>query len=186
MAMVNDYLCDPNEVAALANAYLGGELTGDSDQVLSACSKVAARFRGAIRHHLTLQEDVELWLDGTGTCFLRLPVLRPRGVSVFVNDEPVQVVGVSRAGLLQFAEPLPRLFGCVRVVIQSCGVEEVPAEVASAVATAAVMEISHQPGIQSMQVGSVNVVYGATGTTGTREEWETVVEKWRIQVGDRA
>lgn len=186
MAMVNDYLCDPNEVAASANTYLGGELTGDSDQVLSACSKVAARFRGAIRHHLTLQEDVELWLDGTGTCFLRLPVLRPRGVSVFVNDEPVQVVGVSRAGLLQFAEPLPRVFGCVRVVIQSCGVEEVPAEVASAVTTAAVIGMTQQPGISQITVGSVSQTFGSTSANGVNEEWSNAVEKWRIQVGDRA
>lgn len=186
MVMVNDLLCDPEEVAGIANTYLGGGFTAKSEQVLSSCSKVAARFRGAIRHHLTLQEDVELWLDGTGTCFLRLPVLQPRGVSVFVNDEPVTVVGVSRSGLLQFAEPLPRVFGCVRVVIQSCGVAEVPAEVAAAVSTAAVIGMTQQPGISQITVGNVSQTFGSTSANGVNEEWSNAVEKWRIQVGDRA
>lgn len=186
MVMVNDLLCDPEEVASIANTHLGSSFTAKSEQVLSSCSKVAARFRGAIRHHLTTQENQEFWLDGTGTCFLRLPVLQPRGVRVMVYGEPVQVVGVSRSGLLQFAEPLPRVFGSVQVLVQSCGVEEVPPEVAAAVTTAAAIGMTQQPGISQITVGSVSQTFGSTSANGVNEEWSNAVEKWRIQAGDRA
>lgn len=186
MVMVNELLCDPEEVAAIANTHFGGGFTAESEQVLSSCAKAAARFRGAIRHYLTVEQDVEFWLDGTGTCFLRLPVLHPVGVSVEVLGEPVTVVGVSRSGLIQFAEPLPRVLGSVQVLVQSCGVAEVPPEVASAVTTAAVIGMTQQPGISQITVGSVSQTFGSTSANGVNEEWSTAVEKWRIQAGDRA
>ena len=70
-----ELLCNPSEVAALANAYYGANLNSDSIQVTGACRKAAARFRSAIRHHLTLEEDKVIVLDGNGLHHIRLPAV---------------------------------------------------------------------------------------------------------------
>lgn len=182
----NVYLCEPATVAETANRYYGGDLTPDSGQVQEACARATAKFRSAIRHHLTEQTGLRLVLDGTGTRYLRLPVLEPVIRSVTVRGALTEPVGVSPYGLLEFSSPLPPTLGAVVVELERCGLEHVPEEVSAAVMVEAVMALGRTPGVQSETVGAVSVSYGATGVVGVREQWQEAVENYRIRVGDRA
>lgn len=181
-----ELLCNPSEVAALANAYYGANLNSDSIQVTGACRKAAARFRSAIRHHLTLEEDKVITLDGNGLHHIRLPVLNPVVRSVIVDGEEYKNLPVSPNGMIQFPGRLPLKFGAVIVDLAKCGLEEVPPEVAEAVSAAAIVGVGQQPGVSQTSVGGIQVTYGSTSANGITEEWSNAVQNYQIRAGDRA
>lgn len=186
MTVSKELLCDPQEVANRANAYYGSNLNAGSIQVTASCAKAAARFRAAIRHHLTLEEDKTFVLDGTGTNHIRLPILEPVVRSISIQGRPVTGFNVSPNGMIQFSERIPRVFGAVTVELERCGLDTVPAEVAEAVMSAATIGVGQQPGVSQTSVGGIQVTYGSTSANGVTEEWSNAVQAYQIRVGDRA
>lgn len=181
-----EYLCDPETVAGLATSYYNQPFTAADVRVTEACRIASARFREAVRHPVTNSGPQTFVLDGTGTRFIQLPVLKPVIEQVAVYGEPVQDVKVSARGILEFAAPTPRGLGVVTVTVLSSGLDEVPEGIRGPVLWAALLRVGQYPGVQSVQVGSMNAVYGATGTTLVTEEWSQAVANYQIGRGDRA
>lgn len=180
------YLCDPDTVAALAGSYYARHFNGSDAIVTAQCRRAADRFRGEIGHHLTRQGPRTLTLDGTGTRSIQLKVLEPVLERVEVHGRTAEVAGVSRHGMIQMRDRTPRDLGCITVHLALAGLPEVPGNVRAAVETMAIMYIGQIPGIQTMTGDGFAMNPGATGTTGTREEWSNAVRAYQLGAGDRA
>ena len=181
----HDYLCEPATVAGLASTYYNENFASEDLRVLEACRNASARFRAAVRHHVTDTGHEEFTLDGTGTRYVQLPVLNPVIERVSIYGKPAEA-RVSRRGILEFTNATPRSLGAVYVSILSSGVGEVPDDIAGPVAWAALMRVGHYPGVTSLGVGSMSATFGSTAASGVSEEWSQAVANYQIQVGDRA
>lgn len=185
MADTRAYLCDPVVVADLATTYYNQDFKTEDVRVTEACRNASARFREAVRHPVTDTGPQEFTLDGTGTRYVQLPVLNPVLERVSINGVEVKP-RVSRHGILEFTDPTPRGLGVVYVQIKNSGLETVPEGISGPVTWAALLRVGQYPGVQSIAVGSMNAVYGATGTTVVTEEWSQAVANYQIGRGDRA
>ncbi|WP_178945906.1 hypothetical protein [Kocuria sp. TGY1127_2] len=181
----HDYLCDPEIVADLATTYYNQTFSAEDVRVIEACRNASSRFRAAVRHPVTNPGPQQFILDGTGTRYVQLPVLNPVIERVSIHGEPTKT-RVSRRGILEFNTVTPRNLEAIDVSILSSGLETVPEEITGPVTWAALLRVGQYPGVQSIQVGAMSAVYGATGTTIVTEEWSQAVSNYQIQRGDRA
>lgn len=184
--MTADPLADPAELAT----WLGVPAT--DAKLLAALEAASRRFRGAVRHPITMVVGDAFTLDGTGRRSLLLPAAPVSAVTSLTLDGTTLVEGEdfewSADGYLR---RLPR--GCVwpdrlRCVegVYSHGYETVPEDIAEVVIDQARTMYRVQPGVQSVQVGGQQVTFGAQSAVGVTAQWSAVVEKYRLNRGDRS
>ncbi|GAA1961881.1 hypothetical protein [Amycolatopsis minnesotensis] len=155
----------------------------DDPAVLDALTSASARFRGEVRHPVSLVADEEVRLDGHGGTVLTLPAAPVVAVRVVeVRGKPVTDVTWSRQGQLRRAKCWPDELDAVRVVY-SHGYDPVPEDVAEAVLTEARFLLTVQPGIASMTVGGESLSFSAPAA-GMPRAWTRAVDRYRINRGD--
>lgn len=182
--MVADYLADPADLAA----WLGvPETDVKLQQALTAASR---RFRGAVRHPITLVSgDIET-LDGNGAESLLLPAAPVTAVSAVEVDGEALVYQTdfdwSADGFLRRlgGEVWPDRLRCVEVTY-SHGFAEVPEDIQEVVIDQARAMYAVIPGVQTRQVGGQSVTFGVQAAIGVTSQWTTAVERYRLNSGDR-
>lgn len=161
-------------------------------KVLDALNRASARFRGAVRWHVD-QAETEKRLDGHGRVSLRLPAQNVTACAVTLTENAVTrtlVDGVdfewSADGILdRIGTTWPARRRCVQV-IYTAGYSPVPDEVQEAVIDQAAAIYRIRRGLSSKQVGGITETFGSQEAVGVTEQWTTVVERYRVAVGDRA
>ncbi|MFF1709315.1 mobile element protein [Streptomyces sp. NPDC058268] len=179
-----DYLADPADLAI----WLG---VPDTDpKLLQALGAASSRFRGQVRHHVSLVTDDEFTLDGTGTRSILLPAqpvtavasLRLEGAELVdgTDFEWSQDGYVRRLGCGLW----PNKLRCIQGVY-SHGYAVIPEDIAEAVIDQARSQYIVRPGVATMQVGGQQVGFGAQASIGVTAQWSAAVEKYRLNRGDR-
>lgn len=181
MAGPEPYLADPADLAALLKK------SADDVQLLAALRAATRRFRGQVRHPVSLVTDDTTFLDGTGKAVLQLPAAPVLAVhAVEVDGVPVAGVKVRRqAGLLLHPD------GCwpewAEVTVNwDHGLDPVPGDVAEVVVDQARVIYRTDPAIQQVTTGSESVSFAATAAVGITEQWRAAVEAYRLNRGDDA
>jgi hypothetical protein len=155
----------------------------DDEGVTDAVNAVSARFRGEVRHPVSLVADEEIWLDGHGGTFLALPAAPVVAVTlVEVLGTPVTDFTWSRQGMLRRATCWPDELDAVRVVYTH-GYEPIPDDISEAVITEARYQLAVQPGLSSMTVGGESVAF-ASATGPMPLAWTRAVERYQLNRGD--
>ena len=175
----DDYLADPAELAI----WLGK--AEDDPKLLAALLAASRRFRGAVRHRVTLVENDEVILDGNGREALLLPVWPTTAVTSVHLDGVLLVEGTayswSDSGeLRRLGGAWPNRLRCLRVVY-SHGWATVPVEVAEAVIDQARSMYTVVPGVQSKAVGGQSVTFGAQAAIGVTDQWMRAVDRHKVR-----
>lgn len=179
-----DYLAEPADLAI----WLGVPAT--DPKLLQALAAASSRFRGQVRHHVSLVTDDLLTLDGNGSRSVLLPAEPVAAVtSLLLNGDPL-VDGtdfewsedgyVRRLGCGLW----PNKLRCIRITY-SHGYAEIPEDIAEAVIDQARAQHAVRPGVQSVQVGGQSVAFGAQASIGVTAQWSAAVAKYRLNRGDR-
>lgn len=181
--VATDYLADPAELAV----WLGVSET--DPKLLSALAAASRRFRGAVRHPVTLIADDTVVLDGTGSCSVLLPAAPVVSVTSVELEGTALTVGVdyewSADGFLRRLGGLwPCRLRCLEVVYAH-GLEPIPEDIQEVVLDQARAMYAIQPGVQQKTVGSQSVTFGAQAATGVTAQWSAAVEKYQLNRGDR-
>lgn len=182
--VATDYLADPAELAV----WLGVPET--DGKLLAALAAASRRFRGAVRHPVTLVVDDVVILDGTGSGSVLLPAAPVVAVASVELEGTALTAGTDFAWsadgfLRRLGCPWPCTLRCLEV-IYSHGNELVPEDVQEVVLDQARAMYAIQPGVQQKTVGSQSVTFGAQAATGVTAQWAAVVEKYQLNRGDRA
>ncbi|MFE5159645.1 mobile element protein [Streptomyces sp. NPDC056697] len=181
MAGPEPYLADPAELATFL------KLPADDLRLLAALRAATRRFRGAVRHPVSLVTDDTVFLDGTGKAQLRLPaapVLQVR--AVLVDGVALQGVRVRReAGLLLYPSGCWPEWSEVAVTYDH-GHDPVPEDVAEVVIDQARTIYRTDPAIQQVTTGTESVSFAATAAVGVTAQWAAAVEAHQLNRGDSA
>lgn len=177
-----DYLADPEDLAA----WLGVPTT--DSRLLQALAAASSRFRGAVRHYVSLVEGDVTVLDGNGKQSLFLPAAPVVSVSaVEVDGEALTYLTDyewSADGFLRrIGACWPNRLRCVEVA-WTHGFDPVPEDIAEVVLDQARAQYAVRPGVTSMTVGGQSVSFGAQAAIGVTSQWTTAVEKYRLNWGD--
>ncbi|WP_326806649.1 mobile element protein [Streptomyces sp. NBC_01775] len=179
-----DYLANPADLAA----WLG--VPENDPKLIQALAAATSRFRGAVRHPVTLVAGDTVTLDGTGCVSLILPAAPVLSVaSLELDGEPL----VEGEGFDWSADGFLRRLGCqvwpgrlrCVVVTYSHGHAQVPDDVAEAVIDQARAMYAVRPGVESVQVGGQALKFGAQASIGVTAQWSAAVERHRLNRGDR-
>lgn len=178
-----DYLADPGDLAI----WLG--VPADDPKLLQALSAASSRFRGAVRHPVTAVIGDALTLDGNGRESILLPAAPVTAItSLELDGEPL----VDGTGFAWSADGFLRRLGCcwpdrLRCidVVYSHGYAVAPEDVAEVVVDQARSQYAVLPGIQTRTVGGQSVTFGTQASIGVTAQWTTVVERYRLNSGDR-
>ena len=156
-------------------------------RLLAALRAATRRFRGQVRHPVSLVTDDTVYLDGSGKAVLRLPACPVREVhSVLVDGETLTGVKVRRqAGLLLHPGGCWPAWSEVTVTYDH-GQDPVPGEVAEAVIDQARAIYRTDPAIQQVTTGTESVSFAATAAVGITSQWAAAVEAHRLNRGDDA
>lgn len=179
-----DYLADPVDLAT----WLG--VAADSPKLLAALGAASSRFRGAVRHHVTHVVDDVLLLDGGGRESILLPAAPVTAVTAVELDSALLIEGTDYAwsedGFLRRLGGAwwPDRLRCLQVTY-SHGHTEPPEDVAEVVVDLARTLYALRPGVQTLQVGGITTTFGAQAAVGVSQQWSTVVEKYRLNAGER-
>jgi hypothetical protein len=183
--VATDYLADPAELAA----WLG---VPESDpKLLAALTAASRRFRGAVRHPVTLIADDVLTLDGAGRQSILLPAAPVISVTQVTLDGTVLGDGTdfewSQDGYLRRlgGDGWPDRLRCIQVTYTH-GYAQIPEDIQEVVIDQARAMFRVQPGVQSVQVGGQQVTYGAQAAVGVTAQWSAAVEKYQLNSGDDA
>ena len=182
--VVTDPLADPAELAV----WLG---VPETDQkLITALNAASRRFRGAVRHPVSFVAGDSLTLDGTGTESLLLPAAPVVAVdSVSLDGEALTLdtdYSWSSDGFLRrLAGYWPDRLRCIEVVY-SHGWNPVPDDIQEVVIDQAQAIYAVQPGVQQKTVGSQSVTFGVQAAAGVTSQWAAMVDKYRLNAGDRA
>ncbi|MFF2651474.1 mobile element protein [Streptomyces sp. NPDC058045] len=181
MAGPDPYLADPQDLAELL------QLPVDDVQMLAALRAATRRFRGQVRHPVSLVTDDQVFLDGTGGKVLRLPAVPVRAVrSVMVDGVELEGVRVRRqAGLLLHPSGCWPAWSEITVTYDH-GLDPVPEDVAEVVVDQARTIYRTDPAIQQITTGTESVSFAATAAVGITEQWRAAVEAHRLNRGDDA
>lgn len=182
--VATDPLADPAELAV----WLGVPQTDSKLQ--AALNAASRRFRGAVRHPVTLVFGDTVVLDGNGREALLLPAAPVTAVASVELDSEVLEHGVayewSADGFLRrLGGCWPDRLRCVEVTY-SHGYAMVPEDIQEVVLDQARAIYAVTPGVQQKTVGSQSVTFGAQAATGVTAQWSAMVEKYRLNAGDRA
>ncbi|MBK3561091.1 mobile element protein [Streptomyces sp. MBT56] len=176
-----EFLADPAELAT----FLG--LPADDVRLLAALRAATRRFRGAVRHPVSLVTDDTAYLDGTGRAELHLPAA-PVVQLHSVHVDGVELTGVRakrRAGVLLHPSGCWPAWSEVAVAYDH-GHDPVPDEVAEAVIDQARAIYRLDPAIQQITTGTESVSFAATAAVGITSQWQAAVEAHRLNRGDEA
>jgi hypothetical protein len=177
-----DYLAAAEDLAAWL------PVAADDPKLLAALAAASSRFRGAVRHQVTLVEDDQVVLDGTGRESLLLPaapVVEVAEVQLDGDVLPVDGFSWSRDGFLRRAGGCwPDRLGSVHVTY-SHGYATVPEDIAEVVIDQARVLFAVKAGVQTLQVGGITTTFGVQAAAGVSAQWSTVVERYRLNAGDR-
>jgi hypothetical protein len=176
-------LADPEELAAS----LG--VAADDPKLLWALNAASRRFRGAVRHPVSLVEGDAFTLDGNGQKSVLLPAAPVIAVSSVELDGEVLVDGTdfewSADGYLR------RLGGCwpdrLRCIqgLYDHGLDPVPEDIQEVVIDQARAMYRIDPGVQSKTVGGQSVTFGTQAAIGVTAQWVAAVERHQLNRGDR-
>lgn len=157
-------------------------------RLLAALRAASRRFRGAVRHPVSLVTGDTVTLDGTGEQVLRLPAAPVLAVTeVAIDGAAVTDWRVKkRAGLIQRT-------GCAVwpnwaeiTVTYDHGHDPVPQEIQEAVIDQARALYRLEPGVQTLQAGGESTTYGLQAAIGVTAQWVAAVEAYRLNRGDDA
>lgn len=134
-------------------------------------------------------EDDTVTLDGNGQESLLLPAAPVTEVSSLELDGEALVLDTdyswSADGFLRrLGNFWPGRLRCIEVVY-SHGWDPVPEDIQEVVIDQAQAIYAVQPGVQQKTVGSQSVTFGAQASTGVTAQWAAMVEKYRLNAGDR-
>lgn len=177
-----DYLAAPEDLAA----WLG--VPDNDPKLLQALAAASSRFRGAVRHHVSLVADDQVVLDGNGKESLLLPAAPVTAITSLKLDGAALAYGTdyewSADGFLRrVGDRWPDRLRCIEVVY-SHGFEPVPEDIAEVVIDQARAQYTVRPGLTSMTVGGQSVGFGAQASIGVTSQWTTAVEKYQLNRGD--
>ncbi|HET9381321.1 MAG TPA: mobile element protein [Streptomyces sp.] len=181
MAGPDPYLADPADLAALLNVPV------NDVQMLAALRAATRRFRGQVRHPVSLVTDDTVFLDGTGKAVLHLPAAPVLAVAA-VEVDGVTLTGVKvrrQAGLLLHPDGCWPEWSEVTVTYDH-GLDPKPEDVAEAVVDQARVIYRTDPAIQQITTGTESVSFAATAAVGVTEQWRAAVEAHRLNRGDDA
>ncbi|MGW4250334.1 mobile element protein [Streptomyces californicus] len=181
MAAAAEFLAEPAELATFLS------LPADDMRLLAALRAATRRFRGAVRHPVSLVTDATVLLDGTGRAELHLPVAPVVELhSVRVDGEELTGVRAKRrAGVLLHPAGCWPAWSEVTVRLDH-GHDPVPDEVAEAVIDQARAIYRLDPAIQQITTGTESVSFAATAAVGITSQWQAAVEAHRLNRGDDA
>lgn len=183
--VATDPLANPAELSV----WLG---VPETDQKLVAALNAASRrFRGAVRHPVSLVAADTIVLDGNGCESLLLPAAPVTAVTSVELDGTALVLDTDYAwssdGYLRRlgGSCWPARLRCIEVTY-SHGHALIPDDIQEVVIDQARAIYAVQPGVQQKTVGSQSVTFGAQAATGVTAQWSTVVERYRLNAGDRS
>jgi hypothetical protein len=173
------YLADPEDLAVLL------QVPTNDPQLHAALRAATRRFRGQVRHPVSLVTDDTVFLDGNGRAVLRLPAVPVLAVhSVLVDGIVLAGVRVrGRAGLLLHPDGCWPEWSEITVVYDH-GLDPVPEDVAEAVIDQARVIYRTDPAIQQVTTGTESVSFAATAAVGITEQWRAAVDAYRLNQGD--
>jgi hypothetical protein len=182
--VATDPLANPAELAV----WLGVPET--DTKLLAALNAASRRFRGAVRHPVSLVAADTVTLDGTGAYTVLLPAAPVVAVASVVLDGTTLVDSTdyewSQDGYLRrLSAPWPTALRCLTVTYTH-GYAQVPEDIQEVVLDQARAIYTVQPGVQARTVGGQSVTFGAQAATGVTAQWAAAVEKYQLNRGDRA
>jgi hypothetical protein len=182
--VATDLLADPEELAAWL------PVGADDPKLLAALNAASRRFRGAVRHPVSLVAGETVVLDGNGTSSLLLPAAPVTAVSEVEVDGEVLVDGTdyswSADGYLRRLSCLvwPDSLRCITITY-SHGYAEIPEDIQEVVIDQARALYAILPGVQQQTVGAQSVTFGVQAATGVTAQWSAAVERYQLNRGDR-
>jgi len=181
----DDFLADPEELAIWL-----GKPAGDA-KLLAALRAASRRFRGAVRHPVTLVGGDVVTLDGFGRESLLLPVWPTIAVETVSLDGVELVEGTdyswSEAGILRRlgCQVWPDRLRCVEVTY-SHGWALIPEDISEVVIDQARTLFTVPAGVQSKAVGGQSVTFGATAAVGVSSQWSAAVARHKVRTSGDA
>lgn len=154
-------------------------------KLLLALARASSRFRGAVRHIVSLADDVVL-LDGNGSQALILPAAPVVGrPDVEIDGQTVTDFSVSRSGMLRRAGGWPDGLGNVQVSYTH-GYDEIPGDIQDAVLEQAELQYKILAGVQQASLGAQSVTFGTQASVGVTQRWTDAVTSHMLNRGDRS
>lgn len=181
--VATDPLADPAELAV----WLGVPET--DPKLIAALNAASRRFRGAVRHPVSLVAGETVVLDGNGLESVLLPCAPVTAVSSVKLDGETLTVNTDYAWsadgyLRRLNGRWPCRLRCIEGVY-SHGYSLIPEDIQEVVIDQARAIYRVQPGVQTLQVGSQNIGFGAQASIGVTAQWSAAVERYRLNRGDR-
>ncbi|MEU3826453.1 mobile element protein [Streptomyces sp. NPDC029080] len=178
-----DLLADPEELAAS----LGVQAT--DPKLLWALTAASRRFRGAVRHPVSLVAGDVVTLDGTGQQALLLPSAPVIAVTSVKLDGVTITLGAdyewSADGILRrIGGCWPDRLRCVEVAYDH-GYAVVPEDIQEVVVDQARALYRIDPGVQTKTVGGQSVTFGVQAAIGVTAQWTAAVQRYELNRGDR-
>ncbi len=152
----------------------------DPETVDGLLVRASAAFRGATGQHISRRVEDEVRLDGNGSRVLLLPQVPVVAVhSVTVDGDALGADDYewSESGMLRRAGRWPARYRSVTVVYDH-GFNEVPEDVAQAVAEHAAVAMTRSVGVTNMQLGATSVGFDKGGVT---EAWSQTVARYKVR-----
>jgi hypothetical protein len=176
-------LADPAELAAS----LG--VAADDPKLLWALNAASRRFRGAVRHPVSLVSGDAFTLDGNGAESVLLPAAPVLAVTSVTLDGTALVEGAdfdwSADGFLRRLNGCwPDRLRCIRGVYDH-GHDPIPEDIQEVVIDQARAMFRIDPGVQTKTVGGQSVTFGVQAAIGVTSQWTAAVERYQLNRGDR-
>ena len=181
--MATDVLADPEELAAS----LGVPST--DPKLVWALTAASRRFRGAVRHPVSLVAGDSFVLDGNGRTSILLPAAPVLAVTSVTLDGTALVEGTdfdwSTDGFLRrLCGVWPDRLRCLRGFYDH-GYAVVPEDIQEVVIDQARAMYRIDPGVQTKTVGGQSVTFGVQAAIGVTAQWTAAVERYQLNRGDR-
>ncbi len=178
-----DQLADPEELAAS----LG--VPASDPKLVWALTAASRRFRGAVRHPVTLVGGDPFVLDGNGRESVLLPAAPVLAVALVTLDGTALVEGTdydwSADGFLRrLGDVWPDRLRCLRGFYDH-GYAVVPEDIQEVVIDQARAMYRIDPGVQTKTVGGQSVTFGTQAAIGVTAQWSAAVERYQLNRGDR-
>ncbi|MFJ3812283.1 mobile element protein [Streptomyces sp. NPDC090073] len=178
-----DLLADPEELAASLGAQ------ANDPKLLWALTAASRRFRGAVRHPVSLVAGDVVTLDGTGQQTLLLPSAPVIAVPSVKLDGVTVTQGTdyewSADGILRrIGACWPDRLRCVEVSYDH-GYAVIPEDIQEVVIDQARALYRIDPGVQTKTVGGQSVTFGVQAAIGVTAQWTAAVQRYELNRGDR-
>lgn len=178
-----DYLADPEDLAV----WLG--VPADTPKLLRALGGASSRFRGQVRHYVSLVTGDAVRIDGTGTRTFLLPAAPVVEITSLELDGVPLVEGTdfewSEDGYVRRlgCQHWPNRLRCIQGVYAH-GYDPIPEDISEVIIDQARSQYYVRPGVQTMQVGGQQIGFGAQASVGVTAQWTAMVDKYRLDRSD--